>query len=194
MLILGCLVAPRSWAQTGLAPSYSAPERPFERSEMGLLISFPDSGGTGWEGTYRAVSGAFDVGIQGGIYDPGGGPTATLARFEARSQVVKHNRGIHLLDAAFVFAASGEFRRGASRFSIPAGFSIGRRVGADRPFSLVPFVQPTALLHGGQGMKTRLLVGIGIGTDVRLFRRLGVRVSSAIGQLRGAALGIVLLR
>ena len=193
VVALAAVVPSRVAAQSGLAPSYSAPVRPFERSEIGVLITFPDPGGIGWEGTYRAVSGAFDVGIRGGIYDPGVGPSSTLARFEARSQVVRH-KGLHLFDAAVVFAASGEFRSGATRFSVPIGFSVGRRIRGNRPLSLMPYIQPTALLHGGQGMPTRLLVGIGVGADLRLFNHVDLRLSSAVGQLHGASLGVVLLR
>ncbi|HEX4627842.1 MAG TPA: hypothetical protein VH137_03550 [Gemmatimonadales bacterium] len=45
---------------TGM-PSFNAPYRAFQRSEFGVVLSFPDGGGTAVEGVYRYASGKLDL-------------------------------------------------------------------------------------------------------------------------------------
>src|SRR2546430_4409095 len=78
-------------AQATGMPSFNAPYRAFQRSEFGGVLSFPDGGGTGFEGVYRYASGKFDIGLRGGFFDPGGNAsTVVLARLEAREPVITH--------------------------------------------------------------------------------------------------------
>src|SRR2546430_2913168 len=58
-------VPPRGAAAqaTGM-PSYNAPYRAFQRSELGGVFSFPEGGGTAFEGVYRYASGKFDIGLR----------------------------------------------------------------------------------------------------------------------------------
>jgi len=51
------------------------PYRAFQRSELGAGVSFPDGGGTGFEGVYRYARGTLDVGLRGGIFDRAGPAT-----------------------------------------------------------------------------------------------------------------------
>src|SRR5207302_922281 len=67
-------------AQATGMPSYNAPYRAFQRSELGGVFSFPEGGGTAFEGVYRYASGKFDIGLRGGFFDPGSGfKTVVLA-------------------------------------------------------------------------------------------------------------------
>src|SRR5689334_21423216 len=72
-------------AQSTGTASFSAPVRAFKHTEVGAFLGYPESGTAVIEGSYRGVSGAFDVGIRGGT---GGG--WTLAGFDARTQIVRH--------------------------------------------------------------------------------------------------------
>jgi len=56
-------------AQATLTPSFNAPHRPFVRSEFGGIVSFPDPGGTAYEGVYRLGARRMDLGLRGGILD-----------------------------------------------------------------------------------------------------------------------------
>src|SRR6266705_481058 len=78
-------------AQATGMPSFNAPYRAFQRSELGGVFSFPNGGGTGFEGMYRYASGKFDIGLRGGFFSPGGGAsTVVLAGIEARERVITH--------------------------------------------------------------------------------------------------------
>ena len=57
-----------AFAQATGTPSYSAPVRAFQSMELGALMSFPQPGGTAYEGVYRAANGRVDVGIRGGVF------------------------------------------------------------------------------------------------------------------------------
>src|SRR5438128_12427545 len=79
--VLAGVVAPSTaGAQATGMPSFNAPYRAFQRSELGGVFSFPEGGGTGFEGVYRYASGKFDIGLRSGFFSPGGGAsTAALA-------------------------------------------------------------------------------------------------------------------
>src|SRR5258708_13411671 len=78
-------------AQATGMPSYNAPYRAFSRSEIGLVLSFPNGGGTAFEGAYRWASGKFDIGLRGGIFPPGGGANSLLLlRAEPPQRLVTH--------------------------------------------------------------------------------------------------------
>src|SRR5437870_12364121 len=87
-------IAATAGAQATGMPSFNAPYRAFQRSEFGGVLSFPDGGGTGFEGVYRYASGKFDIGLRGGFFAPGGGAsTAALAGGEARERVDRKSGG-----------------------------------------------------------------------------------------------------
>src|SRR2546422_9778349 len=77
--LLGCVVAvglvsvpaPVAAQATGTT-TFNAPYRAFTRSEIGVLLSFPDGGGTAIEGAYRMAGGRFDFGFNGGCFHPPG--------------------------------------------------------------------------------------------------------------------------
>src|SRR5436189_6109593 len=89
--LAGAVLPPGAGAQATGMPSFNAPYRAFQRSELGAVFSFPDGGGTAFEGAYRYASGTLDVGLRGGIFDPpGSGKAVLLAGLEARERVITH--------------------------------------------------------------------------------------------------------
>src|SRR5256712_3445193 len=78
-------------AQATGVPSFNAPYRAFQRSELGAVFSFPEGGGTAFEGVYRYAHGKFDIGLRGGFFSPGNGAsTVVLAGGETRQPAVTH--------------------------------------------------------------------------------------------------------
>src|SRR3989442_14747264 len=91
LLVTGAGLYSAAAAQATGLPSFNAPYRAFRRSEIGLVLSFPNGGGTAFEGAYRWASGKFDIGLRGGIFTPGGGANSQLlVGAEARERVVTH--------------------------------------------------------------------------------------------------------
>ena len=97
------------------------------------------------------------------------------------------------MDGAVIFGLGGRLRRDDSRFSVPLGFSIGRRIAPNHAVSLMPYVQPTWLLEAGHGLATQALLGFGLGTDLRLLSQIDLRFDVAFGEMHGVSLGVVWL-
>lgn len=191
LLILTAGLASSALAQATGLPSFNAPYRAFNRSEIGLVLTFPDPGGTAFEGVYRMASGKFDLGFRGGLYTPGGGASSVLLLgMEARERVVTHTEDFPL-DGALILGIGGEFVSGNSALTIPVGLSLGRRVDPkDSKISIVPYVQPTGLLVAGNG-SSDFLFALGLGADFRLSPRFDARVSAGLGDVKGVSLGAV---
>ncbi len=175
------VVATTAVAQATGMPSFNAPYRAFQRSEFGGVLSFPDGGGTGFEGVYRYASGKFDIGLRGGFFDPGGtASTVVLVGIEARERVITHTIDFPL-DGAIVFGAGADL------------VSVGRRIDPQgSTVSIVPYVQPTlAFIVGDQ--PSDLIFAFGIGADFRLSRVLDARVSGGLGDapLTGVSISAV---
>jgi len=191
-LIAGLLVslAASLRAQATGMPSFNAPYRAFHRSEFGVVLSFPNSHGTGIEGVYRYAAANFDIGLRGGMFDPGGaGSTELLVGAEARERVITHTADFPL-DGALVFGLGGALVSGGSVVFIPVGLSLGRRVDPKRStISIVPYVQPTATLVADGG--SNLDFTLGLGADFRFGRTLDARLSAGLGDLDGVSIGVV---
>jgi len=172
-------------------PSYNAPYRAFSRSEIGLVLSFPNGGGTAFEGAYRWASGKFDIGVRGGIFTPGGGAKSVLlVGAEARERVVTHTEDFPL-DGALILGVGGQFVSGSSALIVPVGLSLGRRVNPrDSKISIVPYVQPTAYLVAGSATSD-FLFSLGLGADFRLTPRFDARISAGLGDLEGVSISAV---
>ncbi|HYT04845.1 MAG TPA: hypothetical protein VEM13_08205 [Gemmatimonadales bacterium] len=186
-------VATAAVAQATGMPSFNAPYRAFQRSEFGGVLSFPDGGGTGFEGVYRYASGKFDIGLRGGFFDPGGtASTVVLAGVEARERVITHTVDFPL-DGAILVGAGAELVSGASALVIPVGLSLGRRVDPQgSTVSIVPYVQPTfAFIAGDQ--PSDLIFAFGLGADFRLSRVFDARISGGLGDapLTGVSISAV---
>jgi hypothetical protein len=177
-------------AQTTGMPSYNAPYRAFQRSEIGVVVSFPDGSGTGFEGEYRYARSRFDIGLRAGMFAPGGGAnTALLLGAEARERVITHTADFPL-DGAVLVGAGVSLASGESALFIPVGLSLGRRVEPKHSsISIVPYVQPTAFLVSDGG--TNIKFSLGFGADFRLSHVLDARFSAGIGDLHGVSLAAV---
>lgn len=178
-------------AQATGTPSFNAPYRAFTRSEIGIVLSFPDGGGTAFEGVYRRASGKFDIGFRAGMFDPGDPLDAFfMLGAEARQRVVTHTEDFPL-DGALVLGIGGVFGNDISTVIIPVGLSLGRRIDPrDSKISIVPYLQPTAFFTATEG-DTDFLFGLGLGADFRLSPRFDARISFGLGDIEGVSLGFV---
>src|SRR5216117_4081809 len=186
----GALVSTVAAQATGIL-SYNAPYRAFSRSEIGLVLSFPNGGGTAFEGAYRWASGKFDIGLRGGIFTPGGvAKSVLLVGAEARERVVTHTEDFPL-DGALMLGIGGQFVSGSSALIVPVGLSLGRRVNpVNSKISIVPYVQPTGFLVAGNG-SSDFLFALGLGADFRLTPRFDARISAGLGDLEGVSISAV---
>jgi len=190
LVMAGGLTSEAAAQATGL-PSFNAPYRAFRRSEIGLVLSFPDGGGTAFEGAYRVSSGKFDLGFRGGIFTPGGnGDAQLLVGTEARERVVTHTEDFPL-DGALIVGIGGHFASGNSVLFVPVGLSLGRRVDPkNSTISIVPYVQPTGLLAAGSG-NSDFFFTLGLGTDFRLSPWFDARISAGLGDVEGVSISAV---
>jgi hypothetical protein len=196
LLIAGAGVVSDAAAQATGLPSFNAPYRAFTRSEIGVVLSFPDGGGTAFEGAYRMSHGKFDLGFRAGIFSPGGsGNSRLLLGAEARERVVTHTEDFPL-DGALIVGVGGQFVSGSSvsgsSFAvIPVGLSLGRRIDPkNSKISIVPYVQPTGFLVAGNGTSD-FLFSLGLGADFRLTPRFDARISAGLGDVEGVSLSAV---
>jgi len=191
LLVIGAGLYSGAAAQATGLPSYNAPYRAFRGSEFGAVLSFPNGGGTAFEGAYRMASGKFDLGFRAGILTPGGnGDSRLLLGAEARQRVVTHTEDFPL-DGALILGIGGQFASGNSAVIVPVGLSLGRRVDPkDSKISIVPYVQPTGFLVAGSGTSD-FIFALGLGADFRLSPRFDARISAGLGDLEGVSLSAV---
>jgi hypothetical protein len=190
-LLVGLALATDLSAQATGMPSFNAPYRAFTRSELGLVISFPDGAGTAFEGAYRMSSGKFDIGFRGGMLDTeGAGDAVLLLGAEARQRVLTHTPDFPL-DGALILGLGAAFNSDASLVVIPVGLSLGRRIDPEGSnISIVPYVQPTGLFTAFEG-ETDFNFALGLGADFRLSPRFDARISFGLGDLEGVSLSAV---
>ena len=191
LFVLVSALASQAAAQATGMPSFNAPYRAFTHSEIGVIVSFPNGGGTAFEGAYRMSSGKFDLGFRAGMLDLGGGSsTILLLGAEARERVVSHTVDFPL-DGALVVGIGGWFSSGNSVLFVPVGLSLGRRIDPQgSSVSIVPYVQPTGTLVAGSG-NSDFLFTLGLGADFRLSPRFDARISAGLGDLEGVSLSAV---
>jgi hypothetical protein len=177
-------------AQATGTTTFNAPYRAFTRSEFGVLVSFPNGGGTAFEGQYRVASGRLDIGFKGGVLDASGaGDAVLLLGAEARARVLNHNQDFPL-DGAVVFGAGANLVSGNSILILPLGLSLGRRIATESGVSIVPYVQPSLfILAGDTPNHTQFALGLGI--DFRFTPRFDARLSAGLGDVEGVSLGAV---
>jgi hypothetical protein len=190
-VLVSALLASEAAAQATGMPSFNAPYRAFTRSEIGVVFSFPNGGGTGIEGVYRMSSGKFDIGFRGGFLDVGGGAsTILLLGAEARQRVLSHTTDFPL-DGALILGVGGWFSSGNSLLFVPVGLSLGRRIDLEgSQVSIIPYVQPTGTLVAGSGVSDFLFT-LGLGADFRLSPRFDARISAGLGDVEGVSLSAV---
>ena len=190
-VVVSLALASQAAGQATFMPSFNAPYRAFTRSEIGIVLSFPNGGGgTGFEGVYRMSSGKFDLGFRAGMIDPGAASTILLLGAEARQRVVTHTPDFPL-DGALVLGIGGWFQSGNSILFVPVGLSLGRRIDpTDSKISIIPYVQPTGFLVAGGGTSD-FLFALGLGADFRLSPRFDARISAGLGDLDGVSISAV---
>jgi hypothetical protein len=179
-------------AQATGTTTFNAPYRAFQRSEIGVLLSFPSGGGTAVEGAYRYAGGKFDIGFKAGFLNPSGpGSTVLLLGAEARERVITHTVDFPL-DGALILGAGGNFVSGNSALLFPVGLSLGRRIDPQgSSVSIIPYAQPTMFLIAGNNVANHVRFDLGLGSDFRLSRAFDVRVSAGLGDLEGVSIGAV---
>lgn len=188
--VLGwCLGADLAAQATGTT-TFNAPYRAFARSEFGVLVSFPNGGGTAFEGEYRLASGKLDIGFKGGVLDQSGaGNTVLLLGAEARQRVLTHTVDFPL-DGAVVFGAGANLVSGSSILILPVGLSLGRRIATESGVSIVPYVQPTLFILAGD-TQNHTQFALGLGIDFGFTPRFDARLSAGLGDVEGVSLGAV---
>ena len=156
-------------------------------SEAGVSLSDPVGGGIGLEGFYRIGSHAWDIGFRGGFDAPNGsGNTALLLGVDGRTRVLTHDEGFPL-DGALTLGFGGRFVSGGSEVLVPVGLSMGRRFDLEgSSVSFVPYVQPVLTPVFGSG-NNHLDFTLGLGVDLRMSRRVDLRVAGGIGDLDGVS-------
>ena len=188
-LVLSAAAVTAVDAQSTGTTTFNAPYRAFTRSEIGVLISFPNGGSTAFEGVYRFSNRRFDFGFKGGFLDTDVGDAVLLIGTEARQRVITHSQDFPL-DGALILGIGGQFVSGNSVLLVPVGLSLGRRIDLENSaVSIVPYVQPTATFVFGDNSDVAFTLGLG--ADFRLTRRFDARVSAGIGDLEGVSLGAV---
>lgn len=188
--LAGLAAAPVSAQSTGL-PIFQAPYRAFETSELGGMFADPGSG-YALQGFYRYGYKAFDIGFLAGFADPDGGDTRFLTGLDLRTRVIDHTERFPL-DGALTLGLGGSFAGDGDVGFVPIGLSLGRRFALENSStSIVPYVHPTVTPTFGD--HDDVLVTLGLGVDVRVGRRLDLRVSAGLGDLDGIALGISIIR
>lgn len=191
-LVLGILggVGTTLAAQATGTTTFNAPYRAFSSSEFGILISFPNGGGTAFEGEYRVSSGNLDIGFKGGILDPpGAGDAVLLLGVEARERVLTHSVDFPL-DGAVIFGAGARLVSGNSLLILPLGLSMGRRISTQSGVSIVPYVQPTLFILAGN-TSNHAQFALGLGVDFRFTPRFDARLSAGLGDVEGVSIGAV---
>lgn len=183
-------VATTARAQATGTPSYNAPYRAFERSEIGIVVSFPNGGSTAFEGVYRMANGRFDLGFRAGILDTqGAGDAIILLGAEARQRVITHSTDFPL-DGALLVGIGARLVSDFSVLLVPVGLSLGRRIDVEgSQVSIVPYVQPTLMLAFGDNSDVGFTLGLG--ADFRLTRRFDARVSAGIGDFEGISIAAI---
>ena len=177
-------------AQATGTTTFNAPYRAFVSSEFGVLISFPNGGGTAFEGEYRVSSGRLDLGFKGGVLDPSGaGNAVLLLGVEARERVLTHNQDFPL-DGAVIFGAGANLVSGRSLLILPLGLSLGRRISTESGVSIVPYVQPTLFILAGD-TPNHAQFALGLGVDFRFTPRFDARLSAGLGDVEGVSIGAV---
>src|SRR5574341_293181 len=182
-------------AQTTGMPSFNAPYRAFTRHEAGVIVSFPN-GGTAFEGEYRFGYQTFDVGLRGGVWDPGGLSDAViLLGVEGRSRVITHTEQFPL-DGAIAVGVGGWIVSNANAVIVPAGLSLGRRIDLkNSPVKITPYAEPVLYLLGDDNALTDLVhFAFGFGGDFKLSPQFDVRVSVGLGDIEGVSVGAVWVR
>jgi hypothetical protein len=184
-------LAPRAFAQETGTPVFAAPDRAFSSHEIGFTISAPADADLALEGFFGFASGRDDWAIRIGFVDRGRGTDFVLGG-RYRTRIVKASEDFPL-DAALTVGFGGAFD-GGSTLRVPIGVSLGRRIGTGSSgVSLMPYLHPVLVPTFRSG-DNELALAAGLGVDLRLGRRLDVRVAGSFGDIEGFSVGLAWVR
>lgn len=191
-LLMSAGIAGTAAAQETGTPVFKSPYRTFTTSEVG--VTFSDPGGAGWalEGFYGYGQSRWDIGIRGGFLDTDGGETVILIGADARTRVLQSSESFPL-DGALTLGIGAGINGGTTVF-VPIGVSLGRRIvleGSETSF--VPYLHPVLVPTLGDGADD-VLLALGLGVDIKFSRSFDIRVSGAVGDYEGIAIGLAFIR
>jgi hypothetical protein len=170
---------------------FAAPDRAFSSYELGFAVSAPNDADMALEGFFGFASGRNDWGFRLGFVDRGQGTDLVLGG-RYRTRIVKASADFPL-DAALTVGFGGSFD-GGSTLRVPIGISLGRRIGTGSSgVSFMPYFHPVLVPTFRSG-DDELALAAGLGVDLRLARRLDVRVSGSFGDIEGFAVSVVWVR
>lgn len=189
-VVLGAVLAAEAASAQQLGtPVFKSPYQAFKKTEINGYISDPGDGAdVAIEGAFRMARKSFDFGLTAGFIDIE--PDAAFGiGIDGRMAVLKHSEDIPL-DGALTAGFGALFSDGNAGFSIPLGFSIGRMIDLeDSNVSFTPYAHPILAPWFGD-FDDEVLFALGLGVDVALSQAFEVRVSGAIGDYEGVAVGV----
>jgi hypothetical protein len=189
VLVGGMLVGEVASAQVLGTPVFRSPYQAFTKTEINGYISDPGDGAdVAFEGGFRFARKGFDLGLTAGFIDIE--PDAAFGiGIDGRLPVLKHSEDIPL-DGSFTAGFGALFSDGNNGFSIPFGFSIGRQIELENSnVSFTPYAHPIIAPWFGD-FDDEVLFALGLGVDVALSKAFEIRVSGAIGDYEGVAIGV----
>ncbi|MDH4132864.1 MAG: hypothetical protein OEW17_09455 [Gemmatimonadota bacterium] len=189
VLLIGMLATEVASAQVLGTPVFRSPYQAFTKTEINGYISDPgDAADVALEGGFRFARKSFDLGLTAGFIDIE--PDAAFGiGIDGRMAVLKHSEDIPL-DGSLTAGFGALFSDGNSGFSIPFGFSIGRQIELeDSNVSFTPYAHPIIAPWFGD-FDDEVLFALGLGVDVALSKAFEIRVSGAIGDYEGVAVGV----
>jgi len=189
VLLGGMLTAEVASAQVLGTPVFRSPYQAFKKTEINGYISDPGNGADlAIEGAFRFARKNFDIGLTAGFIDFGTDDAFGIG-IDGRMAILKHSEDVPL-DGSFTAGFGALFSNGNSGFSIPLGFSIGRLIELENSkVSFTPYAHPILAPAFGD-FDDQVLFALGLGVDVALSPAFEVRVSGAIGDYEGVAIGV----
>jgi len=189
--LVAALVVEAAPAQTLALPIFKSPYRTFKHTELGGYIADPgDPYSIALQGEYRFARPTFDFGLVAAYSDAkGSGDGVFGIGIDGRLPVSKHSEKFPL-DASLTGGFGALFSGGNSGFLIPLGVTLGRQVLLENSsVSFTPYVHPVLAPTFGD-LLSDVQFGLGLGVDIALTRTYDVRVSAALGDYEGVAVGM----
>lgn len=191
-LIVAALVlvsAVAAQAQVLGTPVFRSPYQAFKQHEFNGYFSDPGNGADlAIEGGYRFARKQFDIGLTVGYLDNDIDGIFGVG-VDGRYAVLKHSDDIPL-DGALTVGFGALFSDGNSGFGIPIGLSVGRQIELENSkITFTPYAHPVFAPTFGD-IDDGVQFGLGLGVDVGLSPSFDVRISGAIGDYEGVAIGV----
>jgi len=189
VLAAALLTGEAASAQVLGTPVFRSPYQAFKKTEINGYISDPGSGADlAIQGAFRAARKNFDFGLTAGFIDFDVDNAFGIG-IDGRMAVLKHSEDIPL-DGSLTAGFGALFSDGNSGFAIPLGFSLGRLIELENSrVTFTPYAHPVLAPAFGD-FNDEVLFALGLGVDVGLSPAFEVRVSGAIGDYEGVAIGV----